>query len=181
MESADGRRCGVSLNMQSTSKPDPLLTRLAVEALLYREADCADEHRFDEWMGLWDNQDEIRYWVPAGSDDVDPSRAISIIYDDRSRMEDRIFRLKSRSAHAQRPRSRMRRVISNVVIDTDDGEHLDVRANFILAELRQGHQDVFNGRVLYRLVRRDECLRIAQKKVLLINNDDFIDNLSFLL
>lgn len=152
-----------------------------VQGLLYREADCADEHRLDDWLALWDDQGEILYWIPAGRDDIDPRQRISIVYDDRSRLDDRIFRLKSRGAHAQRPRSRMRRVVSNIVIDSDDGECVQVRANFILAELRNGQQDVFNGRFLYELRHRDGALRIASKKVLLVNNDDFIDNLSFLL
>jgi 3-phenylpropionate/cinnamic acid dioxygenase small subunit len=152
-----------------------------VQSLLYREADCADEHRFDDWLALWDEEGEILYWIPAGGDDIDPARSISIVYDNRTRLDDRLFRLKSKSAHAQRPRSRMRRVVSNVAIESDDGECVRVRANFILAELRNGHQDVFNGRFIYELRRRDSTLRIASKKVLLINNDDFIDNLSFLL
>lgn len=152
-----------------------------VQSLLYCEADCADEHRFDDWLALWDKEGDLLYWIPAGADDIDPARAISIVYDNRTRLDDRMFRLKSRSAHSQRPRSRMRRVVSNVVIENDDGERVKVRANFILAELRNGHQDVFNGRFIYELRRRDGMLRIASKKVLLINNDEFIDNLSFLL
>lgn len=152
-----------------------------VHSLLYREADCADEHRFDDWLALWDQAGEILYWVPAGSDDLDPARQISIVYDNRSRLDDRLFRLKSRGAHAARPRARMRRVVSNIVIDSDDGICVRVRANFILAELRKGQQDVFNGRIHYELRYRDGELCIASKKVLLINNDEFIDNLSFLL
>lgn len=151
-----------------------------VQDLLYREADCADEHRFDDWLALWDEDGEILYWIPAGRDDLDPSQRISIAYDNRSRLDDRIFRLKNRAMHAQRPRSRMRRVVSNIVIESDDGECVRVRANFILGELRNGHQDVFNGRFLYELRRRAGGLRIASKRVLLVNNDDFIDNLSFL-
>lgn len=150
------------------------------QTFLYREAQFADEHRFDEWLALWDDSD-ILYWIPAGGDDIDPKRHISIAYDDRARLEDRIYRLQSRGIHAQRPRSRMRRLISNVVIESDDGVCVKLAANFIFAELRNGHQDVFNGRFLYELRYRADGLRIASKKVLLINNDDFIDNLSFLL
>lgn len=152
-----------------------------VQSLLYREADCADEHRFDDWLALWNQNGEILYWVPAGSDDLDPARRISIIYDNRSRLDDRIFRLQSRSAHAARPRARMRRVVSNIVIDSDDGICVRVRANFIMATLRKSEQDVLNGRIHYELNYRDGGLCIASKKVLLINNDEFIDNLSFLL
>lgn len=156
-------------------------TQLQVEDLLYREADCADEHRFDEWLALWDAEGKLLYWIPAGSDDVDPAQAISIVYDDRSRLDDRIYRLKSRAVHAQRPRSRMRRVVSNIRVDSDDGDNVRAHANFILAEFRNGQQDVFNGRFVYELRRREGGLRIASKKVLLVNNDAFIDNLSFLL
>jgi 3-phenylpropionate/cinnamic acid dioxygenase small subunit len=39
---------------------------------------------------------------------------VSIIYDDRARLEDRIYRLMSSAAHSQRPRSRMRRVVGNI-------------------------------------------------------------------
>ncbi len=157
------------------------MTLQQVHQLLYSEADCADEHRYDEWLALWHPAGELLYWIPSGSDDLDPKQRISIVYDNRSRLDDRIFRLKSRGAHSQRPRSRMRRVVSNIVVETDDGDCVRVRANFILAELRKGHQDVFNGRFLYELRRHCGELRIATKKVLLVNNDEFIDNLSFLL
>ena len=149
-------------------------------AFLYHEADLADEHRMDDWLALWEDKD-VLYWIPAGDDDVDPAHAISIAYDNRSRLEDRIFRLNSRTAHAQRPRSRMRRVVSNIRITADDGERADVVANFILAEMRNSHQDIFNGRFLYTLTYTADRLRIRSKKVLLINNDGFIDNLAFLL
>lgn len=157
------------------------MTLQQVHQLLYSEADFADEHRYDEWLALWHPAGELLYWIPSGSDDLDPKQRISIVYDNRSRLDDRIFRLKSRGAHSQRPRSRMRRVVSNIVVETDDGDSVRVRANFILAELRKGHQDVFNGRFLYELRRHCGELRIATKKVLLVNNDEFIDNLSFLL
>lgn len=149
-------------------------------AFLFLEADLADEHRMDEWLALWETED-ILYWIPAGADDVDPAQSISIAYDNRSRLEDRIFRLNSRTAHAQRPRSRMRRVVSNIVITGDDGYEAQVVANFILAEMRNGHQDIFNGRFVYTLTYNHDTIRIRKKTVLLINNDGFIDNLAFLL
>lgn len=155
------------------------LTRAQAEDFLYHEAVLADEHRFDEWLALWDEQD-VCYWVPAGGDDVDPARRISIVYDNRTRLEDRIFRLKSKSAHAQQPRSRMRRLVSNVQVQMD-GAVARVSANFVVPELRRGHQDLFNGRSHYELRATASGWRIGSKKILLVNNDEFIDNLTFLL
>src|SRR5215472_6982564 len=92
-----------------------------VEQFLFHEALLMDEHRFDEWLALWD--DDALYWVPTGRDDLNPDREISLIYDDRIRLELRIARLKSGFAHAQDPRSRMRRLLSNISIEeTGHGE-----------------------------------------------------------
>ena len=60
------------------------IDREQVEQFLYREADLMDEHRYDEWLALW--TDDALYWVPTGSDEIDPKREISLIYDDRTRL-----------------------------------------------------------------------------------------------
>ncbi len=156
------------------------LGRERAEDFLYAESRLADEHRFDEWMALWDDG-PVLYWIPSNSDELDPGKRISIAYDDRVKLEDRIFRLQSRAVHAQRPRSRMRRLVSNVTVESDNGSIACVEANFMLMELRTGRQDVFGGRIIYRLRYDADTVRMIEKKVLLLNNDAFIDNLTFLL
>jgi 3-phenylpropionate/cinnamic acid dioxygenase small subunit len=157
------------------------LTRERAETFLYQEAQFADEHRFDEWSALWDDDDDIIYWVPCDQDDADPRRHVSIAYEDRGALEERLIRLKSRGVHSQEPRSRMRRVISNVVIESDDGGFAEVEANFVLVEHRAGVQKVYGGRCLYGLRHDDTGIRMVSKKVLLVNNDEFLGNLTFLL
>ena len=150
-----------------------------VEQFLFHEAQLMDEHRFDEWLALWD--DDVLYWVPTGRDDVNPDREISLIYDDRIRLELRIARLKSGFAHAQEPRSRMRRLLSNIVIEEAGQSEIVAASNFMLIELRRGKQDVFAGRSIHRLRLCDGGFKIVSKKVLLVNNDEPIDNLTFLI
>lgn len=158
----------------------PAIDAQAVAAFLYREARLADEHRYEEWLALWDDAD-ICYWIPNGRDDPDPHREISITYDDRARLEDRIHRLSGRFAHAQRPQSRMRRLVSNIETTQPSAHLLHVESNFLLAELRHGSQDLFAGRAIHEIrLQADGSWRIAAKKVLLVNNDSFIDNLTFL-
>ena len=156
------------------------LSRERAETFLYREAQLADEHRFDDWLALWEAS-AITYWIPSNQDDIDPRRHVSIAYDDRERLEERLMRLKSRGMHSQQPRSRMRRMISNVVIESDDGALAQVEANFTLLELRSGVQNTYGGRFVYRLRYDGESIHLASKKVLLLNNDEFIGNLTFLL
>jgi Ring hydroxylating beta subunit len=46
--------------------------------------------------------------------------------------------------------------------------------------LRRSKQDIFAARMLHTLRPAGESFRIALKKVLLLNNDEPIDNLTFL-
>ena len=153
--------------------------RQQVEQFIYHEADLMDEHRYDEWLALW--TDDALYWVPSGRDNIDPKREISLIYDDRVRLQVRITRLKSGFAHAQEPKSRMRRVVSNIVTQEEDNGDIVVFSNFLLTELRRGKQDIFAGRTIHRLRPDNGSFRLASKKVLLVNNDEHIDNLTFLI
>ena len=153
--------------------------RQQVEQFIYHEADLMDEHRYDEWLALW--TDDALYWVPSGRDDIDPKREISLIYDDRVRLQVRITRLKSGFAHAQEPKSRMRRVVSNIVTQEVENGDVVVFSNFLLTELRRGKQDIFAGRTIHRLRPDNGSFKLASKKVLLVNNDEHIDNLTFLI
>jgi benzoate/toluate 1,2-dioxygenase beta subunit len=153
--------------------------RHQVEQFLFHEAQLMDEHRYDEWLALW--TEDARYWVPSNRDELDPKREVSLIYDDRVRLQLRIARLKSGFAHAQEPKSRMRRLISNIEIEEQDKAEIVVASNFLLAELRRGKQDIFAGRTIHRLRAHSGSFQMASKKVLLINNDEPIDNLTFLI
>jgi len=153
--------------------------RQQVEQFIYHEAQLMDEHCYDEWLALW--SDDALYWVPSGRDEIDPAREISLIYDDRVRLQVRIARLKSGFAHAQEPKSRMRRVVSNLVIEEAEDGEITASSNFMLAELRRGKQDIFAGRTLHRLRPYHGGFQLVTKKVLLINNDEYIDNLTFLI
>ncbi len=108
--------------------------RERVERFLILEARLMDEHRYKEWLALW-AEDGV-YWVPCNDDDIDPARHVSIIYDDRERLQQRIERLMSGAVLAQEPKPRMRRVVSNIEIEAADAAELAVQSNFVLALAR---------------------------------------------
>ena len=155
------------------------IDRPQVEQFIYHEAQLMDEHRYDEWLALW--TEPALYWVPSNRDDVDPKREVSLIYDDWVRLQLRVSRLKSGFAHAQEPKSRMRRLISNIEIEDGGNGEIVAHSNFMLAELRRGKQDLFAGRSTHRLRPHNGSFKMASKKVLLVNNDEPIDNLTFLI
>jgi benzoate/toluate 1,2-dioxygenase subunit beta len=153
--------------------------RSRVENFLYREARLMDTHAYDEWLTLW--TDDALYWVPSNDDDIDPERHVSIVYENRAGLEDRIARLKSGAAYAQDPKSRLSRVISNVEIEQANSGELLVHSTFNLTALRRRRMEIFAGRSIYKLRRDGDSFKIAYKKVLLINNNEVIHNLTFLI
>lgn len=155
-----------------------LLDRQRIEQFLYREARLMDTHAYDEWLALW--SDDALYWVPSNDDDIDPQRHVSIVYENKTRMEDRIHRLKSGVAYAQDPKSRLSRVVANIEIAEGEGNEIVVHSVFNLTAVRRGRIDTFAGRTIHKLRPEGEDLKIVYKKVLLVNNDEVINNLTFL-
>jgi 3-phenylpropionate/cinnamic acid dioxygenase small subunit len=177
--------------MTGTLKPTAALgplpdgfDRREVEQFLYREARYADENDYDSWEALW--TDDALYWVPAGGADIDPDREMSIIFDNRSRISTRLKQVRTGKRHAQAPPSNLRRMLSNIEFlggsaNPDGGVDLEVAANFLVLESRARGYHLWGGRTTYRLRREDGALRMAYKKVVLVDNDKPIPTLGFLI
>ena len=88
----------------------------------------------------------------------------------------------------QNPRSRTTHLVTNVEVEEDGGEESIVRCNQLIGELRPGgrgqvglnDQRTLFARCEYRLRRVDGDWRISLKKVVLLNADQPIYNLTFL-
>lgn len=152
---------------------------LRIERFLYHEAELMDAHDYDRWFDLW-HGDDVLYWVPCNSDDQDPATAVAIIYDDRERLTERMMRLKDKLAHAYRPRARLIRAVSNVVPLAVEGDELEVASAFVLGEIRVGVHHIWFGKSIHRLKETPDGFRIRRKKVMLLNNDEPMPNLTFL-
>lgn len=149
-----------------------------VTQFVYREARLQDEHRYDAWEALW--TDDGVYWVPANGDDGDPERVMSIIYDNRSRIALRIRQFHTGKRFSQTPQSRLRRLVSNIEVLDDDGTQLRVGCNVMIFESQTRGDVLWAARTEYRLRRVDGELRMALKKVSLVNNADALYSMAFL-
>ncbi len=155
-----------------------------VEQFLYREARLADENDYDGWESLW--TDDAIYWVPAKGLDKDPLTQVSIIYDNRNRISTRMKQVKTGKRYAQSPPSHLRRLISNVELlggrtNRAGGVDLEVGANFLVFESRLRGNQLWGGRVTYRLRHVEGELRLAFKKVVLVDHDKAVPTLGFLI
>jgi 3-phenylpropionate/cinnamic acid dioxygenase small subunit len=145
------------------------------EALLVGEAQLLDEGKFEDWLALF--TENAWYWVPSEPDQESPLTTVSLMYDDRKLLETRVRRLVGPRMHAQEPRSRTSRIVANVTLRERRPAAALVRSRFVMVEYRRGEQRLFAGTCLHELVRTDDGLRIASKRVDLVNCDAPMDGL----
>ena len=148
--------------------------------LLEKEARLLDQDRLDDWLALY--TPECLYWVPATPHGGDPRGEIAVCFDDRRRLEDRIYRLNNEFAWSQQPRSRTARIISNVtVFQTADASELMVRSTFYTTEFQAGDWRKYTGWYGHRLRQYGDGWEILVKQVNLIDCDQNLRNLSVIL
>jgi 3-phenylpropionate/cinnamic acid dioxygenase small subunit len=154
--------------------------REACRMLLEREARLLDQLRYEDWLKLF--APECVYWIPSTPNAGDPRREIAITFDDRRRLEDRVFRLRTGFAWSQAPASRTVRLVGNVeVFEAGRGEARMVRSNFLITEFWGDETRILSGWAGHRLVERDGQWLIAAKQVNLLECDQSIRNPSIIL
>lgn len=150
-----------------------------VTQFIYREARFQDDHAYDDWESLW--TDDGVYWIPANGEGGDPEKEMSIVYDNRSRIALRIRQFHTGKRYSQTPQSRLRRIISNVEILKQEGEELLVTSNAMVFESSLRGDAVWASRNEYTLRRKGDVLRMARKKVVLVNNETALYSMAFLI
>jgi 3-phenylpropionate/cinnamic acid dioxygenase small subunit len=146
------------------------------EQFVLHEARLLDEAKFDDWLALFTL--DGWYWVPSEPDQPNPHDTVSLIYDDRRLLETRIRRLASPRMYSQEPRSRTSRIVSNVTIEDAEGRATTIRSKFLMVEYRREQQRLFTGTAWHRLVQIDGAIRIAWKRVDLLNCDASLDGIT---
>lgn len=152
---------------EAANAPPARVTRQQVEDFLFEEAALLDAWRLDEWLGLL--TDDAVYRVPSNDrPEADPKDTLFIMADDIHRIRARVTRLKDKSAHAEYPHSRTRRMISNVRIVGQDGPSVRVEANFIVYRFRREERiREYVGRYRYELRSEDGRLKIARREAII--------------
>ncbi len=140
------------------------------QALLAREAYLLDARRWEDWLAMYETK--AVFWVPTWRDDglpvEDPNREISFIYhSDRAALEDRVWRLESGRSAASTP---ILRTAHTVTAGLVEGDIVNASWTCHVYDPKQRKQHVFFGRYEMRYAAHGADWRIAQKKILLLND-----------
>jgi len=170
------RRRITALRARPTPKANETLDLARCEQFLMHEARLLDEAKFDDWLALFTA--DAWYWEPSEPNQDNPHDTVSLMYDDRRLLETRIRRLASPRMYSQEPRSRCSRIVANVTLEDVEGRAATVRSKFLMIEYRREQQRLFAGTAWHRLVQVEGAIRIAWKRIDLVNCDAPMDGLT---
>lgn len=177
--------------MVTTTEParadsrDALLVRLEVEEFLYREAALLDDRRFHEWVELF--SEDTHYFMPIRrtrgrrelAQEFTKPGEMAFFDDPKFILQARVVKLTSGTAWAEDPPSRTRRLITNVLVDEDRGDELEVRSNFMLYRTRlKSEETTWIGSRRDLLRRVDGSFQIARRHIFLEQTVLLSQNLS---
>ena len=138
-----------------------------LEAFLYREADLLDSWRLENWLELF--LPDGTYEMPTtDAPDGSPDTALHFIADTMVVLKGRVMRLMSPDGYAESPHARTRRFISNVRLVEAEGDIVRLAANFMIARMKKGAQDMFIGHYDHLLkAESDGTFRFQRRRSIL--------------
>jgi len=147
---------------------------------IYGEARMLDEGHFTEWLNLW--LPTGHYWMPLDYKQTDPHLVTSLLYEDMFMLKLRVERLNGARTFSQKPKSRCHHVIQRPFVDVLDNETGTYTTNTSMhyVETRQDEQFLLALTATHELAREDGQLRIANKRVDLLNSDAAFGNIQLL-
>ena len=137
-----------------------------VERLFVDEAALLDSWSLEDWLGML--TEDVRYLVPSlDSPNSDPRTALFLIADDSVTLRSRVRQLMGRTVWSENPRSRTRRLVTNVRVIEASDEEVRATANFAVWRFHAGSTDTYVGTYKYLLTRTAEGLKIRERRAVL--------------
>lgn len=153
------------------------VTEQVLAKFVYTEARLLDEARFDEWLDLF-AEDGV-YWMPLMPGQTDARLHTSLMHEDKLLLRIRVERLAGARTYSQQPPSRCHHLLQqpDVIEMSPDSGRYQVRTAFHYVETRQDAQTLLAGWATHELVSTPDGLRIAMKRVDLVNSDAAFGNI----
>ena len=160
------------------------LTKQAIKleeatGFIWAEADMLDRLDYRAWLPLW--VEDGRYTIPVEQDGDDYENQLNVAHDDAVMRAARVKRLLSGFSMSAAPPARTVRTISRFVVTRQDEASIALRAAMVLVEYKYERTRVLAANVDYRLVREDGAIKLDRKVVRLLNCDDFLHGIGYLL
>lgn len=147
---------------------------------VYAEARMLDEGRYTQWLESW--MPDGHYWMPLDYKQEDPHLTTSLLYEDNFMLKLRVERLNGARTFSQKPKSRCHHVLQRPFLDVLDYEKGQFITNTAMhyVETRLDEQFLLALTVTHELTLDSGVLKIANKRVDLLNSDAAFGNIQLL-
>ena len=150
-----------------------------VTAFIWAEGDMLDHGDFDTWLGLW--SEKGNYIIPIDPKEEDFENSLNYAYDDHHMRQLRVKRLTGGESISTSPQPRTVRTLSRFRVLFDSEEHVTVRCAQNLREFRKDSLKHYSADIVYELERAGDSFKIQRKLVRLINSDDALAGIGYIL
>lgn len=150
-----------------------------VTGFIWAEGDMLDHGEFDTWLSLW--TDKGTYIIPIDPKEEDFENTLNYAYDDHHMRKLRVQRLTGGESISTSPQPRTVRTLSRLRVLFESEEHVTVRCAQNLREFRKDSLKHYSADIVYELERAGESFKIQRKLVRLINSDDALAGLGYIL
>ena len=152
----------------------------AVE-FIWQEADMLDHGELDAWLDLWDESG--LYIIPIKSDlcSEEYINHLNYAYDNATMRQLRVSRLQNGESISTHPPAKTVRTIGSFRLLEKDGQSVKIRCAQHLREYRKDALKLYSSHIEYQLVLDDGQFRILQKVVKLVNSDNALMGIGYIL
>lgn len=150
-----------------------------VTAFIWAEGDMLDHGEFETWLSLW--TEKGTYIIPIDPKEEDFENTLNYAYDDHHMRKLRVQRLTGGESISTSPQPRTVRTLSRLRVLFESEEHVTVRCAQNLREFRKDSLKHYSADIVYELERAGEGFKIQRKLVRLINSDDALAGLGYIL
>jgi benzoate/toluate 1,2-dioxygenase beta subunit len=151
-----------------------------VQQFLYGEARLLDSRQYEQWLDLL--APDFVYWVPSNHGEANLRDQVSVNFDDRRRIEDRVTFASKAGSFAQTPPSRTLRSLTNVQAWRGSMGLYEATAGLSISAYRRSRTVQFVGH-LHVLLEDSAAgnFRIRMKIIDLLDCDEPQGNNTFIL
>ena len=145
----------------------------AVSQFLFHKSALCDARQWEAYLDLYDEDSiyHIPQWIDEHTYVQDPNQGMSYIYyEDRTGLEDRVFRIKTERSSATMPDTRTCHNIANVEIVSVEGSQATVRFNWNTLSFRYKTNYSYFGMSRYVIDFSGDAPQILSKYVVLKND-----------
>lgn len=152
---------------------------LKISEFIDYENDLLDAKEYDQWLQTW--QEDGLYIVPISLSDDDYVNRLNYAYDNAAMRRMRVARLTSGESVSVESNGGTIRLTSRLRVNQSDDNTVEARCALLINESRQGVSKQYVANIEYQLIPDSDSFLIKQKVVKLINAEDYLRTISYIL